>query len=162
MDFTEISLSSQRLVMTPFSPDDASESFAVQTKTLTRFMGWDPALSLHEFAGVWRSWLLSMGTGADVYLTIRLKSSREYLGMAGLHRIADDEPELGIWIKESQRLASPVKGGNRRGARRLIQGRVRECQPAAVATDRDRAERSAPGQLGCLPTAIRPSPYQVR
>ena len=32
---------------------------------------------------------------------VRLQSTGEFLGMAGLHHIGDPEPEIGIWIKEA-------------------------------------------------------------
>jgi RimJ/RimL family protein N-acetyltransferase len=43
-----------------------------------------------------------MRVGTDVSFTVRRKPSLEFLGAAGLHNIDADEPEVGIWIKESQ------------------------------------------------------------
>ena len=63
-------------------------------------MGWDPSPSPAAFAEVWHEWLPQMATGTDVALTVRLRFSGEFLGVAGLHRIGSPEPELGIWIKE--------------------------------------------------------------
>ena len=42
-----------------------------------------------------------MAAGTDVSLVVRLTSTGEFLGMAGLHQIGDPEPEIGIWIKEA-------------------------------------------------------------
>jgi RimJ/RimL family protein N-acetyltransferase len=41
------------------------------------------------------------GQGSDVHFVVRLKTSQEFLGMAGLHKIRASEPEAGIWIKEA-------------------------------------------------------------
>ena len=64
-------------------------------------MNWDPPPSLQEYETIWRTWLPAMETGTDLHLVIRSASSRELLGVAGLHNIGLAELELGIWIKES-------------------------------------------------------------
>jgi hypothetical protein len=64
-------------------------------------MTWDPAPSLEHFEQIWRTWLPMMVAGTDMSLVVRLASSHEFLGMAGLHRINASEPEVGIWIKEA-------------------------------------------------------------
>jgi len=43
-----------------------------------------------------------MAKGTDVHFVVRLKTSQEFLGMAGLHNIGASEPEAGIWIKEAK------------------------------------------------------------
>jgi RimJ/RimL family protein N-acetyltransferase len=99
-DLTNVSIRSPRLSLRSFTAADAPESFAESTPTLTRFMGWDPSPSLSAFAEIWHDWLPRMAAGTDLHLVIRLGSTREFLGMAGLHGIGGDEPEIGIWIKE--------------------------------------------------------------
>jgi RimJ/RimL family protein N-acetyltransferase len=64
-------------------------------------MTWDPAPSLERFEKIWRTWLPMLAAGTDVPLVVRLASSHEFLGMAGLHHIPAPEPEVGIWIKET-------------------------------------------------------------
>jgi RimJ/RimL family protein N-acetyltransferase len=100
-DLRSIALMSARLSLRSFTAADAPESFAASTPTLTRFMGWDPSPSLEAFAEVWREWLPQMASGTDLALVVRLKSTGEFLGMAGLHHIGCAEPEIGIWIKEA-------------------------------------------------------------
>jgi RimJ/RimL family protein N-acetyltransferase len=41
----------------------------------------------------------SDAVGAELHLVIRLASTTEFLGVAGLH-IGSSEPEVGFWIKE--------------------------------------------------------------
>jgi len=102
MSLNSVALTSQRLLLMPFTSNDAPEAFEAATPTLTRFMGWDPAPSLEVFAQIWRSWFPMMTAGTDLHLVVREKLTLEFLGMAGLHNISADEPETGIWIKESR------------------------------------------------------------
>ena len=99
-DLRAVAIESKRLSLRSFTGTDAAELFAAATVVVTRFMGWDPSPSPAAFAEVWHEWLPQMATGTDVALTVRLRFSGEFLGVAGLHRIGSPEPELGIWIKE--------------------------------------------------------------
>jgi RimJ/RimL family protein N-acetyltransferase len=101
VDLRSIALTSLRLSLRPFTAADAAESFAASTPTLTRFMSWDPSLSLEAFAEVWSEWLPRIASGTDLPLVVRRKTTGEFLGMAGLHHIGSPEPEVGIWIKEA-------------------------------------------------------------
>jgi RimJ/RimL family protein N-acetyltransferase len=102
MDLSLVSLSSQRLFLKSFASEDALEVFEATTPTLTRFMTWEPARSLEAFAPIWQSWIPKMCAGTDVHFVVRLNTTLEFLGMAGLHNTSAAEPETGIWIKESQ------------------------------------------------------------
>jgi RimJ/RimL family protein N-acetyltransferase len=116
-------LSSKRLSLAAFTPDDAAEIFAAITPTLTRFMAFEPPGSLDAFAGVWSAWLPRMAAGIELYLVLRLRSTREFLGIAGLHAIDSPEPETGIWIKES----AHGLGYGREAIATLIAWAAREC-----------------------------------
>jgi RimJ/RimL family protein N-acetyltransferase len=100
-DLRAVTITSPRLLLRSFTPEDAPQAFTPVTPTLARYMSWDPSPSLDAFAEVWREWLPKMATGTDLALVVRLKSSGEFLGMAGLHHIDAPEPEIGIWIKEA-------------------------------------------------------------
>jgi RimJ/RimL family protein N-acetyltransferase len=99
-DLRAVAIESKRLSLRSFTGADAAESFAAATVVITRFMGWDPSPSPAAFAEVWQEWLPRMAAGTDLVLTVRLLLTGEFLGVAGLHRIGNPEPELGIWIKE--------------------------------------------------------------
>jgi RimJ/RimL family protein N-acetyltransferase len=101
MDLQEVALTSERLSLRSLKPDDAAEIFASITAALTRFMTWSPAPTLGAFEATWRDWLARMAAGTDLSLVIRLAASGEFLGMASLHGIGSDDPEPGIWIKET-------------------------------------------------------------
>ena len=102
MDLNSVSLSSQRLLLKSFTGDDAREAFLAATPTVARFMSWDPAPSPEAFELIWQSWLPKMRAGTDVHLAARRLPSLEFLGNAGLHKVDAVEPEIGIWIRESQ------------------------------------------------------------
>jgi RimJ/RimL family protein N-acetyltransferase len=101
LDLRNTDLSSPRLSLKAFVPEDAKEVFGAVTPRLTRFMSFDPSPSLDAFARVWGAWLPQMAAGTDLFLVVRLRSTGEFLGVAGLHGIGNPEPETGIWIKES-------------------------------------------------------------
>jgi RimJ/RimL family protein N-acetyltransferase len=100
-DLTSIKLVANRLSLRTFTPADAPEIFAAVNPAITRFMSWDPSPSPAAFAEVWRQWLPRMTAGTDLSLVIRLTSTNEFLGVAGVHRIGSTEPEVGIWLKEA-------------------------------------------------------------
>jgi len=102
MDLSTVALSSQRVFVRSFLAGDAHEAFRAATPSLTRFMAWDPALSLEAYADDWRGWLAMMSMGTDAHLVVRMNSTQEFLGIAGLHNVAAAEPEIGIWIKEAR------------------------------------------------------------
>ena len=94
-----ICISTTRLCLRPFSEQDAPETLAAITEGLTRFMDWEPPSSPEEFFHVWRAWIPAMEAGSEFYFVIRAAS--ELIGLAGLHRLNEGQPELGIWIKET-------------------------------------------------------------
>ncbi|WP_239684286.1 GNAT family N-acetyltransferase [Stenotrophomonas maltophilia] len=94
-------IGSPRLSLRPFTTDDAGEAFIAITPGLTRYMAFDPPASEQAFAVVWRTWLLTIADGSDFTFVIRRRTDHTFLGLAGLHRTGDAEPELGIWIAES-------------------------------------------------------------
>jgi RimJ/RimL family protein N-acetyltransferase len=100
-DLTIVALSSDRLSLQSFNPDDALEIFSEATPRIARYMTWDTAQSLEAFADVWQEWLRGMASGVELYLVVRQTSTKLFLGVAGLHRIGSPEPEVGIWIKEA-------------------------------------------------------------
>jgi RimJ/RimL family protein N-acetyltransferase len=100
-DLTGIELIANRLALRAFTPADAPEIYAAVSPAVTRFMSWDPSPSLAAFAEVWRQWLPRMTAGTDLSLVIRLTSTDEFVGVAGIHHIGSAEPEVGIWLKET-------------------------------------------------------------
>jgi RimJ/RimL family protein N-acetyltransferase len=99
---TDIWLESARLSIRPFSVDDADEAFMCITPSLTRYMGWEPPASRHDFNVVWRSWIPKIDDGSDYVFVVRQRADGSFLGLAGLHHARTEAPELGIWIREDR------------------------------------------------------------
>jgi hypothetical protein len=100
VDLRRTVISSKRLSLAAFAPGDAPEIFDAVTPTLTRFMAFEPSPTLAAFADVWGTWPPQMAAGTELYLVLRLRTTGEFLGIAGLHGVGKSEPETGIWIKE--------------------------------------------------------------
>lgn len=100
MTLDDWTIDSPRLHLRPFTPGDADEAFVAITPGLTRYMAFEPPPSKEAFAAVWRTWLLTIADGTDITLVIRRRGDGVFLGLAGLHRAREAEPELGIWIAE--------------------------------------------------------------
>lgn len=101
-NWREVEIESARLVLKPFSSGDADAAFSCITHSLTRFMGWEPSASRHDFDRVWQSWMPSIDEGSDFVFAIRRCCDRHFLGLAGLHHAQTASPELGIWIREDR------------------------------------------------------------
>lgn len=97
-----IHIESPRLSIKPFSSDDADVAFPCITPALTRFMSWEPPASRENFDQIWRSWLPTIEDGSDFVFAIRVRRDGQFLGLAGLHHVQTNMPELGIWIREDR------------------------------------------------------------
>lgn len=97
-----IDIRSSRLTLKPFTPLDADEVFQYITPTLTRYMSWDPPQTRQEFDEIWHGWLDNIKNGKELICVIRNSTNNEFLGLAGLHQMQSETPELGIWIREDR------------------------------------------------------------
>jgi RimJ/RimL family protein N-acetyltransferase len=100
-DLSATAFTSERLTLRAFAADDAPEAFRFATPAITRFMSWEPSPSLTAFAEIWQQDLMRTRVGSDLSLVLRLRSTAEFIGVAGVHRIGNPEVETGIWIKEA-------------------------------------------------------------
>jgi RimJ/RimL family protein N-acetyltransferase len=95
----DIRITSDRLRLRPFTPHDADDAFACITPALTRYMAWEPAPSRDAFRAVWTNWIAPLAVDEYVFV-IREPAGDGFIGLVGLHRLNEDAPELGIWIRE--------------------------------------------------------------
>lgn len=100
MHWSKVEITTERLVLKPYSAQDADDIFSCITPTLTRFMSWDMPASRQEFDLVCQSWLAAIQGGTELTFAIRMRSTARFLGVEGLHRMQTTTPELGIWIRE--------------------------------------------------------------
>ena len=94
-------ITSARLALPAFKAADAAELFEETSAAIARFMSWNPPASEREFEIIWQGRLSQMKAGAELHLVIRLNSTDEFVGAAGLHPADGTMLETGIWIKES-------------------------------------------------------------
>jgi RimJ/RimL family protein N-acetyltransferase len=102
MQWRSTHIVSERLSIRPFGADDANDAFSCITPSLTRFLSFDPAPSPAAFETIWRGWLPKIDDGVDFTFTLRERATNAFIGLAGLHRTGDPEPELGIWVREDK------------------------------------------------------------
>jgi len=100
-DLSQTSMTSGRLTLRAFTAADAAESFAEANACIATFMSWNPPASEREYKAVWQGHVSNMKAGKDLHLVIRLTSTNEFIGRAGLHPANGTLLETGIWIKES-------------------------------------------------------------
>lgn len=102
LDTENLTLKTARLSLKPFSLRDADEAFSCITPSLTRFMTWDPPESRQQFDSIWGEWLTGAADGTEFVFAVRHRTTDQFLGLAGLHRLRTATPELGIWIREDK------------------------------------------------------------
>lgn len=100
MSWNAAAITCERLTLRPFCPADADEAFACITPALTRYLSFEPPATAADFEAVWRGWLDGIEAGTDFNFTLRQRETGGFLGLLGLHRAQQDEPEIGIWIRE--------------------------------------------------------------
>jgi RimJ/RimL family protein N-acetyltransferase len=100
-DLSQTLITSGRLTLRALTAADAAESFAEADARIARFMSWNPPASEREFKTIWQRLVSEMKIGKELALVIRLTSTNEFIGRAGLHPADATLLETGIWIKES-------------------------------------------------------------
>jgi RimJ/RimL family protein N-acetyltransferase len=100
-DLSQVAISSPRLTLRSSTAADDDEAFAESNAAIARFMSWNPPASREEFDGIRKAILAQMLVGEGLSLAVRLSSTGEFLGSAGLHPANADLLETGIWIKQS-------------------------------------------------------------
>jgi RimJ/RimL family protein N-acetyltransferase len=100
-DLSHTLITSARLALRAFKAADAAESFEEASATIARFMSWNPPAWERGFETIWQGHLSQMKLGTELHLVIRLNSTDEFVGRAGLHQVDGAMLETGVWIKES-------------------------------------------------------------
>ncbi|MDR2061135.1 MAG: GNAT family N-acetyltransferase, partial [Acinetobacter sp.] len=93
-------LQSQRLNLFTFQLDDLADIYPCVTKTLTRYMSWEPASSFAEQEKIGQQWLEKEANNTDRHFVLHHKQDQRFIGLIGVHRMQTSTPELGLWIRE--------------------------------------------------------------
>jgi RimJ/RimL family protein N-acetyltransferase len=101
LDLAQLTLDSDRVRLEPLALHHRDAVFQEFTGAIARYMYPKPCSSLAEAEqGISRA-LQQRQRQTDLHLVIADRTSREFLGMVGLHRIDTETPEFGIWLKQS-------------------------------------------------------------
>ena len=90
------------LILKSFTAKDVDEIYNCITPTLTQYMSWEAPQSHQDFEKVWQQWLINIRDQTELTLVIRHSDHHEFLGLAALHQVQSETPELGIWIREDR------------------------------------------------------------
>ena len=101
MNLLDVNIETNRLLLVPINRKYAEDIFRTFTAVITGYMYPRPATDISETLEFIDSALKGLENGTNLQLVIVDKSSMEFLGCAGLHKVGQIDPELGIWIKKS-------------------------------------------------------------
>lgn len=128
-----MTIETKRLLLVPVARQDIDNIYAHFTKQVARFMFPAAAKSRDEMAAAVQRFMEQRANGTDHVYTIRRRADGEFLGLAGLHNLRDDIPELGIWTK-------PAAHGHHYG-REAIGGLIGEARGRGLRTLRYPVDR---------------------
>ena len=100
-DLPQTLIRSAHLTLRAFTAADAAESFAEANARIATYMSWNPSASETEYKAIWLRLISHMKVGKELSLVIRLTSTNEFIGRAGLHPADGTSLETGVWINES-------------------------------------------------------------
>jgi hypothetical protein len=82
-DLTGTEILSDRLTLRAFVPADARDIFPEATLEISRYMTWEPAVSLEAFSTIWPEWLQKTRAGVELSLVVRRRLTDEFLRCCG-------------------------------------------------------------------------------
>ena len=100
-DLLSLRLETERLLLVPISLVYREEVFKEFTPEITTYMFPKSADTIAETDAFITRSISNMEQGKELVCAILLKTTHEFVGCAGLHRIGDSTPELGVWTKAS-------------------------------------------------------------
>ncbi|MBJ9984361.1 GNAT family N-acetyltransferase [Acinetobacter sp. S40] len=102
MNHLPIPIASSRLNILPFELKDCPDIYPYITLSLTQFMSWEPSQTFEEFENIGKKWLQAQAYATDRHFVLRDKTTHQFIGLIGIHRIHTQTPEFGLWIREDK------------------------------------------------------------
>jgi RimJ/RimL family protein N-acetyltransferase len=146
-DLSRTLITSARLTIRAFTGADAAESFAEANARVAKFMSRNPPAFETEFKTIWQKGISDMKTGKELHLVVRLTTTNEFIGSAGLHPADATLLESGLWIKES----AQGRGYGREAVAAVIKWASERFRPSGFlypVVDEDTASRRLAEALG--------------
>jgi [ribosomal protein S5]-alanine N-acetyltransferase len=100
MNLLTVEITTSRLFLIPITMEYKDEIFLEFTEEITTYMYPSPAQTIAETEAFIYNSIQQLEAGNNLQVVILAKDSKEFLGCAGLHNLAQ-EPQLGIWLKKS-------------------------------------------------------------
>ena len=94
-----MNIETKRLVLVPVTQKYTFDIFKNLNNEVTKYMFPCPAKEIYETINIVENWIRQRADKTDYVYAITLKETSEFLGVAGLHDLNNDAPELGIWTK---------------------------------------------------------------
>lgn len=101
MDLSGIEIQTERLLLVAITMDYAEVIFREFQLPVTEFVYSKPATHTGETKEFIQKSIEGLKNGSNLQVVILDKSTKEFLGCAGLHKLTQRDPELGIWVKLS-------------------------------------------------------------
>ncbi len=100
-NLNEVTITTNELELVPTSQQYSPDIFREFSEDITTFMMPESPKKIEETQEYVASAIQKIEQGKDLTVVVLNKTTREFLGCAGLHNIDTETPELGIWIKKS-------------------------------------------------------------
>lgn len=100
MNLYNVVVETKRLRLVPISPKYREDIFAAFTEKVARYTCPQPTGDRADTDAFISASIERMSQGEELQFVALLKSTEEFIGCAGLHRI-QEMPEPGLWLKES-------------------------------------------------------------
>ncbi|AMC93595.1 hypothetical protein AOC36_06230 [Erysipelothrix larvae] len=95
-------LISDRLILRPINSGDAQNVLEHFSDDIAIYMFPTPSRSLEEASAFVEATLKNMHLNRELVYAITLRESNAFIGLAGLHGLESQTPELGVWTIKSQ------------------------------------------------------------
>lgn len=94
-----MNIETKRLVLVPITQKYTFDIFKNFNNEVAKYMFPCPAKEICETINIVENWIRQRADKTDYVYAITLKETSEFLGVAGLHDLNNEAPELGIWTK---------------------------------------------------------------
>ncbi len=99
-NLSSVTIQTERLKLVPVSIDFVEDIFHEFTAEITEYMYPKPPSTIDDTISFIKESQENISKGEELVVVILDQSSDEFLGVAGLHKIYSETPELGIWLKK--------------------------------------------------------------
>ncbi|MEZ0542472.1 GNAT family N-acetyltransferase [Fibrella arboris] len=100
-DLSNLTLDSERLRLLPVTEAYTDLIFREFTPEVATYMYPRPATERSETEAFVEAAKAANKEGSSLNMVITDRQSGDFIGCAGLHKLADKRPEFGIWVKQS-------------------------------------------------------------